>query len=116
MTTQHSPEFINAMKARLSTERDQLRSRLGEHAHLDHGDFVATAPEYARDEEENAMEAADQVALEGITETEEARLKEIEAALARIAAGTYGVTRDGQLIPEARLTANPAAVSLVSSE
>jgi RNA polymerase-binding transcription factor DksA len=115
MTTHHSQGFIAEMKERLAAEHDQLRSRLGQHAHLDHGDFVATAPEYARDEEENAMEAADQVALEGITETEEARLKEIEAALARIAAGTYGVTSDGQFIPEARLQANPAAVSLVSS-
>lgn len=113
MITHHSEDFINEMKQRLTAERDQLRARLGAHSHLDHGDFVATAPEYARHEEENAMEAAEQVALEGITEAEEARLKEIEAALGRIEAGTYGVTREGELIPEARLRANPAATTVV---
>lgn len=111
----HSEEFIAEMRQRLTAERDQLRSRLGSHAHSDHGDFVATAPEYARHEEENAMEAAEQVALEGITEAEEARLKEIEAALGRIESGTYGLTAAGELIPEARLRANPAATTLVSS-
>ena len=116
MTTQHSPQFVAEMRQRLEDEREQLKSRLTQHAHSDHGDFVATAPEYARDEEENAMEAADQVALEGITETEETRLKEIEAALARIEAGTYGITKDGELIPEARLRANPAATTNVSSK
>lgn len=114
MTTQHSQEFINEMKERLETERGELRARLDGHAHKNHGDYVATAPEYARHEEENAMEAADQVALEGITETEEARLKEVEAALARIGAGSFGITESGELIPEARLRANPAAVSLVA--
>lgn len=113
MTTQHAEEFIAEMRERLTSERDQLLTRLGHHAHQDHGDFVATAPEYARDEEENAMEAADQVALEGITESEEARLKELQAALGRIESGTYGVTRDGELIPEARLRANPAATTTV---
>lgn len=115
MPTQHSDEFIAQMRQRLEAERGQLRSRLGEHAHLDHGDFVATAPEYARDDEENAMEAADQVALQGITEAEESRLKEVEAALGRIEAGTWGITAKGELIPESRLLANPAATTIVGS-
>jgi DnaK suppressor protein len=111
----HSETFITEMKRRLEAERDQLRSRLQGIAHSDHGNLVGTAPEYERDEEENAMEAADQVALEDITETEEARLKEVEGALSRIESGTYGVTREGELIPEQRLQANPAAITLVSS-
>lgn len=115
MTASHSQEFINEMKARLEAERGELRARLDGHAHKDHGDYVATAPEYARHEEENAMEAADQVALEGITEAEETRLKEVEAALARMEAGSFGLTESGELIPEARLRANPAATGLVSS-
>ena len=113
MTTTHSAEFITQMKTRLAEERDQLRSRLGGHAHLEHGDYVGTAPQYERHEEENAMESADQVAIEGITEAEEARLKEVEAALARIEGGTYGMTRDGEMIPESRLLANPAATTVV---
>jgi len=115
MPANHSSEFISQMKARLETERDQLLARLGAHAHLEHGDYVGTAPEYERHDEENAMESADQVTIEGITEAEEARLKEVEKALARIEAGTYGVTADGQLIPEGRLLANPAATTLVGS-
>jgi len=113
MPTHHSAEFIAEMKQRLEAEREQLRSRLKGNAHLDHGNYVGTAPEYERDEEENAMEAADQVAIEEITETEEARLKEVEAALGRLAAGTYGVTPAGDTIPEERLRANPAATTIV---
>lgn len=113
MTNHHSATFIAEMRQRLEDELGQLRSRLGQHAHKDHGDYIATAPEYARHEEENAMESADQVALEGITETEEARLKDVVAALNRIEAGTYGVTSEGELISEARLRANPAATTTV---
>jgi DnaK suppressor protein len=114
-TTHHSDTFIAEMKQRLEAERDQLHSRLGAHAHLEHGDYVANAPEYERNHEENAMESADHVAIEGITEAEEARLKEVKAALARIEAGTYGMTAKGEMIPEGRLLANPAATTLVSS-
>lgn len=113
MPTQHSEEFIAEMRQRLETERQQLLSRLGGHAHLEHGDYVGTAPEYERHDEENAMESADQVTIEGITEAEESRLKEVAAALGRIEAGTYGVTRAGELIPEGRLRANPAATTVV---
>ena len=113
MTPQHSAEFIADMKQRLAVERDELLSRLGKHAHIEHGDYVGTAPEYERHDEENAMESADQVTIEGITEAEEARLKEVEAALNRIEIGTYGVTAAGELIPEGRLKANPAATTIV---
>ena len=115
MTTHHSEDFITEMRERLLQERGELLARLGQHAHLEHGDYVGTAPEYERHEEENAMESADQVTIEGITEAEEARLKEVEKALGRIEAGTYGITASGDLIPEGRLRANPAATTLVGS-
>lgn len=113
MPTPHSPKFIEEMRQRLEKERQQLLARLGGHAHLEHGDYVATAPEYERHDEENAMESADQVTIEGITEAEEARLKEVQAALGRLEAGTYGLTATGELIPEGRLLANPAATTVV---
>lgn len=113
-TSPHSSEFIAEMKERLETERANILERLQKHSHKEHGDYTANPPEYERHEEVNAMESADQAALEGITEAEETRLREIERALDRIAQGTYGVTADGSTIPEARLRANPAATTTIT--
>lgn len=51
---------------------------------------------------------------EGITSALEERLKNVNDALARIAAGTYGIcTASGEQIPTERLLANPAAETCV---
>jgi len=113
-TSSHSAEFIEEMKQRLETELTQLTKNLASHARRDHGDFQANPPEYGRSDEENADEVADFIATNATTEAEEIRLKNIEGALARITGGTYGVTSEGELIPEARLRANPAATSLAT--
>lgn len=112
----HSADFIAEMKAALETEREALLHKLGQHARREHGDMQATYPEYGRNQEENADEIADFIATNAVTEAEEAHLKAIEAALQRIEDGTYGVTADGETIPEARLRANPAATTTINPD
>lgn len=111
----HSPEFIAAMKQQLLDEKAKLEKELGLEAHQDHGNYEANFPDYGRNDEENATEIADYAATAATVEATEARLKEVNEALSRIEAGTYGVTDDGQDIPEDRLRANPAATTLVTS-
>lgn len=113
MTQPHSPDFIAEMKERLLAEQQELEAALGNNARVEHGSYEAKLPEYERDMEVNAMESADAGAASATTEAEEERLKNVLAALGRIAAGTYGVTTSGELIPEARLRANPAAIDTV---
>lgn len=109
----HVPEFIAEMKEKLESERVRLNQELASVAHRRDGDFSANYPEYGRNEEDNASEVADFVASAATAEAAEARLKEVEQALERIAAGTYGVTADGEDIPEDRLRANPAATTII---
>lgn len=109
----HSPEFIEEMKAALEGEKAQIEKELKHIAHKEHGDYTANSPEYERDEEVNANESADLAAREATTEAIEARLKDVDAALGRITAGTYGRTSEGKNIPEERLRANPAATTLI---
>jgi DnaK suppressor protein len=111
----HNPEFIEEMKRRLEAERVELREELESLGQKGSGDglYEADFPEYGRNDEENASEIADYVATTSTTEALELRLKEVEAALERIAEGVYGVTVEGEIIPEDRLQANPAATTLV---
>ncbi len=95
----HTQEFINEMKARLEDEQSKLLHELDEEE----------IPEYGRSEEENVTEMEDYQSLVATTNAAKERLVEIEEALERINTNTYGVTEDGQEIPEDRLRANPAA-------
>jgi len=118
--TGHTEEFINEMKAQLEAEMTNLTKELGSLGHKDHGelhgDYEADFPEYGRNDEENVSEMADYQAATSTTDTLEARLVEVKEALERIAQGKYGITDDGQLIPEDRLKANPAAKTLVGGK
>lgn len=91
----------------------QIETKLSQVAHSTNGDYVANFPDYGRDEEENANESADFEAVQATTEALESRLEEVKAALDRINQGNYGVTRGGEVIPEERLRANPAATTIV---
>ncbi|MEX1997656.1 MAG: hypothetical protein WEA04_03195 [Candidatus Andersenbacteria bacterium] len=111
----HNAAFIEEMQAKLTTERDLLKQELGQVAHKQHGDYQADFPNYGRNVEDNATEMADFQALAATTEATEQRLHEVEAALEHIAAGTYGLTANGQAIPEERLRANPAATTIINA-
>ncbi|MEX0649717.1 MAG: hypothetical protein WD200_01840 [Candidatus Andersenbacteria bacterium] len=109
----HSREFIEEMKKALLRERQDISSELKGLAHKEKGDFQANFPDYGRNDEESVSEFSDYEAANATTEAIEARLKDIEAAIERIERGTYGTTDEGEIIPEARLRANPAATTLV---
>lgn len=113
MNQTHSPEFINEMKTKLLKEKEQLDNELSQISHKKEGNFEANYPDYERDEEANAMEAADYEATNATTEAAEGRLKEVIKALETIDQNTYGITAEGELIPENRLRANPAATTIV---
>ncbi len=100
----HTQPFIDEMKARLQEELAALK-----------GEVIEETPDYGRSEEDNATELADFEALSAASSSARLRCEEVEAALARIAAGTYGVTEDGAQIPEDRLRANPAATTVITA-
>ena len=82
------------------------------------GDWEASAPDLNNLASEEG-EVADRIeAFEGGSAIEvelEARLLEVDSALARLEAGTYGICRVcGAAIEEARLEANPAAATCIA--
>ncbi len=101
----HTQEFIEEMKQALLDEKKTLSGEAEESANF---------PDYGRSEEENATEVADYQALAATNTAATERLAEIDAALERIEKQTYGVTEDGDIIPEGRLRANPAATTIIS--
>ena len=109
----HPEEFIAKMRGRLEAEEKQLRHELQLTARQEKGDFKAKYPEYGRHEDENADEIADYTARAGTVEATETRLENVTAALAHVDEGTYGLTVNGDLIPQERLSANPAATTLI---
>ena len=112
----HTTEFIEEIQQKLKEEKQLLEKDLQRIAHKDHGDYQANYPEYGRNNDENASEMSDYASLNATTEAIEARLEEVIAAIQRIENGTYGVTEAGEVIPEDRLRANPAATTIVTSD
>ena len=113
MTNNHKPEFVSEMKDRLLKEQAQLQKELGLLTHKEGEDYQVDFPDYGRHDEDNATEVADFGSKLATSTVAEERLKEVDAALERIEKGTYGVTDEGEVIPEARLNANPAATTIV---
>ena len=93
---------IAAMTSRLEARRAELASRLtGIEAELESHE--------AKDWEEQAVEREGDEVLEGMGVAGQQELRQIEAALARIAAGEYGAcTRCGAEIAPERLASLPA--------
>lgn len=95
-----SQEFIEEMKHQLLATKQQLEQEIKDlpvHTEID-SDIEANQDEAEQDEDNQAV----RLRLEG-------DLKKIEAALAKIANGTYGTDDDGKEISEERLRALPWA-------
>lgn len=110
--------FIQEMKTALEKERAEIQEELNSVSGPDKGDHVpgdraATFPNYGNDAiGENTASPAEVSEYEAnldITSVLSARLKKIDTALERIAQGTYGKRKDGGMLAEDRLRANPAA-------
>jgi RNA polymerase-binding protein DksA len=125
-TTNGGPHAGPSPAALTSTERDELRRLLvDERAHLleqadllvdDHGELQGTAT-YGRGESEHTTVEIERRVNAVLEANAREALAEIEAALARIDDGTYGVCEEcGRPIPVERLRAMPATRYCVSCQ
>lgn len=100
-------------KQQLEDEKAQLTEQLGEVATLSGGEWIPKASQLVVDQaDQNEVADAMEEGEEHIALTHElrARFANVERALAKIEAGTFGVDEfDGEPIEEDRLNANPAA-------
>jgi RNA polymerase-binding transcription factor DksA len=103
-------------RERLLAERDQVRRRLAALT----GDFdavVAASLDSNADDEhdpEGHTIAFERSQVTALVAQAESHLREVEAALERLDAGTYGTCeRCGRPVPEARLEARPTARTCV---
>lgn len=111
----------NELKNILLTEKARLERELSGVGHKNpdiEGDWEPSAPDL-NNPTADVNDVADSIeAFEGNAAIEvelEARMLEVDAALARIEAGTYGICRIcGMEIEEARLHANPAASTCIA--
>lgn len=107
------------MKELLEQEKETLVSELEIVSSPDNGDHVpgsraATFPNYGDDalnaDDDSPTEVADYSVNVSVTGTLSDRLQQVDAALARVEAGTYGACmKCAKPIPEERLKVNPAA-------
>jgi DnaK suppressor protein len=105
-----------AARTRLEAERRRTTARLARLTD-DHADFVAASADSNADDEhdpEGATIAFERSQVATLARQARVHLAEVDAALARLDAGTYGVcTRCGEAIPEGRLEVRPTAVTCV---
>ncbi len=99
----HSQEFVQKMKERLLEEKERMQEEL---------ESVAHHTEVGDEADENATEVYTDEVNEDIAETLRADLKKIDAALERIEKGSYGMTAEGEMVPESRLEVIPWADTL----
>jgi len=102
--------------ARLEADRRTARARLAR-LRADFGGIVDASRDSNADDEhdpEGATIAFERSQVDALVRQTEHHLVEVEAALARLAGGTYGVCeRCGRPIPEGRLEARPVARTCV---
>lgn len=111
----------NDLKNMLLAEKARIESEMRGVAHKNpdiEGDWEPSAPDL-NNPPADPNDVADSIeAFEGNSAIEvelEARLLEVDTALARIEAGTYGICRMcGMTIEDARLHANPAAPTCIA--
>src|SRR3989338_1491688 len=110
-------ELIEKNRLRLVEEKARLEGLLGRIAKPKKGDaekFEAEHPEFGNQEDENASEVAAYEANLAEERDLEKKLKNVEAALQRVAKGTYGICQiGGEPLPLARLEAIPEAENCV---
>lgn len=117
--TPFDQSFIEEQKKALLAKKEQLESDLaarGDSKGSGASDYRTTYQEYGDDEESNAAEYAQTETNLGVVEELEDELKRVNAALGRIAAGTYGIdAKTRKPIRKERLAANPAAETDIAS-
>lgn len=100
----HFQEKLLEEKARLEGELSLLGKKVGE------GDYETTLNDMGNDEDEAASEVEEYVDNLSVETNLEKQLQEVNKALRRIEAGTYGIdVETGQEIAIERLEAYPSA-------
>jgi DnaK suppressor protein len=122
MNTALSEHDLSELGRRLTLRRDQLGAEIREQMHASGLDRQGEAldsdtSEEARDRGDEAT-AFEQTALQvAQIKRDHDELAAVEAALARMAAGSYGVCEEtGEPIERARLFANPAATRSLAGQ
>jgi RNA polymerase-binding transcription factor DksA len=110
--------FLNAIQTKLLERQQKLEQELaeltGQSAPAQRGAYQLTPPDYGSDEDENSAEVATFTTDLSVKEVLESSLRDIRAALDRLAKGTYGTCKYcGKPIDERRLLARPASSSCV---
>lgn len=106
---------ITTLKTRLEEQREKLQGVLRS---LQAGDPASdtTRLNDNADLGAEAAESSELVAYESLERETQIMLDRVLAALARIDAGTYGITDDGAAIPYERLQVDPTATTIVKSD
>ncbi|MDC0718305.1 TraR/DksA family transcriptional regulator [Nannocystis bainbridge] len=106
-------EQLADLKQRLDAERSSLLRREIEHR----ADTTDPLTPDVGDQQDHAANEAAQVAQLSIADHDRSRLREVEDALARMQAGTYGICEDTEEeIPFERLSAQPTARLTVEAQ
>lgn len=104
---------IETLKGLLIKEKADLEAELREHGRKVGTDWQGTPAGFESGESDDidSADRMEELAMNvPLVETLEARLRDVDDALARIDAGTYGYDEEtGDPIDSARLRANPAA-------
>lgn len=117
MTTTLSADFLERIKKQLLEEKSRLErdlSRVADKNPLAPGGYSAKFPEYGETDEDSVPEFADYEANLSIEQDLEKVLRDVNAALTRIADGTYGICKYCQKpIDQKRLLARPTSSSCI---
>jgi len=113
MNAQH----VAAFKQRLESQRAALLTQIAQQRGGSTSRAELAAEHFAHAEDSHAQITSERELEFAINEHETAELAAMDAALARISAGTYGHCIDcNALIPEARLNAAPEAARCISCQ
>ena len=113
MSSQINPLFKEQLLAQRASVLAQLTNLRGGSV----GRAEASADHFARAEDSEAQVNSARDLEFALDERETAELRQVDAALERIAAGTYGLCIDcGMAIPAARLHAAPEALRCIACQ
>ncbi len=117
MSSAFDEAFLQSQRQKLEGEKTALEADLARFAKKDPvgDDYHARVEEVGRKEEDNVVEEEQYAADRSVEQTLEVHLRDIKAALQRVADGTYGLcVRCRQPISRERLDAEPAAGTCVA--
>ncbi len=115
-----TPEFVREMQQALLEQKRKLEEELGTFTVKNPriaGDTNAIFPKYGTEPEDNAHEVEDFITNKSLEGVLEKQLRDVESALKRIDAGTYGICKfTNKPIGEKRLRARPTSNSTVEAK